>query len=88
MENENKEYGPQELAMMLAPMRLMGERKLTFHNELADRVNNFMKTDNGDLVIDFLKANEYLWPFDVENSTEKKAYMLTEKGMDLLRKYL
>ncbi|MDI6736978.1 MAG: hypothetical protein QME12_00490 [Nanoarchaeota archaeon] len=83
-----KGYKPSDIAKMLALMRLFGERKLTFHSELADRVNKFMKTDNGELIVEFLKANEYLWTFDVENSNEKKAYMLTEKGMGLLRRYL
>lgn len=87
MEKNITEYGPQEIANILAPMRLIGERKLTFHSELADRVNKLMKTDNGDFVVEFLKANDYLWPFKVENN-EKGAYMLTEKGMNLLRKYL
>lgn len=86
METNITEYGPQDIAKMLAPMRLAGEPKLTFHSELADRINKIMETD-ADFVIEFLEANNYFWPFDVEGS-EKGAYMLTNKGMNLLRRYL
>jgi len=87
METNTAEYGPKDIAKMLAPMRLLEERKLTFHSELADRIKTTMGTDDADFVVEFLEANDYLWYFNVEGS-EKNAYILTHKGMDLLRRYL
>ncbi len=88
MADEIKEYGPKEIAKMLVPMLRREGRKPTYHWDLTSKVMSFMDVESNQAedVIELLEQQGYI--FHSNCWGDKGSYVLSDKGRDLVRRYL
>jgi len=87
---EKIEIGPTDIAKLLHPIRgTIGE----IHEQLVERVQLELGIDNethARYVVDFLEATKYLSTETIKGPEDYKIvlYNLTQKGRELIQKYL